>query len=226
MSTTPKWAIPYPQGTDSPDVPLWMEDMATVLDDVAMDTAGVVASRPAAGTSGRYYYATDDTSTGPTGTLFRDNGSAWERVGNQQVPQVRLTKNATQSINNGAQTAVLWQVESYDLGTPSLNMHDTSTNTSRMTIRTAGTYLLVFNVEWTVAQNAGTSYLGFTLNGASVPFALTYGPPGPYASVSHVARFAASDYIEAVVLQTAFTPATLGAGATNANTLSATFLSV
>lgn len=36
---------------------------------------GTLAARPAAGTAGRLYYVTDDS------TLYRDNGSAWESVG-------------------------------------------------------------------------------------------------------------------------------------------------
>lgn len=39
--------------------------------------SGVAASRPAAGTAGRLYFATD---TGG-GTLYRDNGSSWDQVG-------------------------------------------------------------------------------------------------------------------------------------------------
>lgn len=40
----------------------------------AVNLAGTIAARPAAGTDGRTYYATD------TGRLYRDNGSSWVHV--------------------------------------------------------------------------------------------------------------------------------------------------
>ncbi len=40
-------------------------------------SSGVIASRPAAGTAGRVYLATDDRTSSPNGTLYFDNGTAW-----------------------------------------------------------------------------------------------------------------------------------------------------
>lgn len=80
MATTPRWALRYPVGSDVPDVPLWMQRLATDLDGVAMDDQGLLAARPAAGQAGRYYHAVDDTTAGPNGTLARDNGAAWINV--------------------------------------------------------------------------------------------------------------------------------------------------
>lgn len=42
----------------------------------AVVMAGTTAARPAAGTAGRVYFATDDDG----GTLFRDNGSSWVQI--------------------------------------------------------------------------------------------------------------------------------------------------
>lgn len=77
MATTAKWALRYPVGTDVPDVPLWMNRLATDLDGVAMDSQGLLSARPAATTSGRYYFATDDTTGSASGTLYRATGSVW-----------------------------------------------------------------------------------------------------------------------------------------------------
>lgn len=74
MATTPRWGLHYPEGTDAPDVPLWMQELATDLDDVAKDDQGTLALRPSAGKRGSYYYATD------TGRLFRDNGTSWDEI--------------------------------------------------------------------------------------------------------------------------------------------------
>jgi hypothetical protein len=55
---------------------------------------GTLAARPAAGTAGRLYYVTDDT------TLYRDSGSAWEAVeGDAGTPHDPVTVTDTASIN-------------------------------------------------------------------------------------------------------------------------------
>jgi hypothetical protein len=74
MPTTAHRALPYPQGSDAPNVPADIQALATALDGVAIDTQGVFTSRPAAGSYGKYYYATD------TGALYRDNGTTWVQV--------------------------------------------------------------------------------------------------------------------------------------------------
>lgn len=63
----------------SQDDPFVTQDIADnwqKIDDMAaLDDQGTLASRPAAGVEGRYYYATD------TGLVYRDNGAAWTVVG-------------------------------------------------------------------------------------------------------------------------------------------------
>lgn len=83
MSTTPKWGLHYPQSSDVPDVPYWMQQLATDLDDVAKYSQGVLASRPAATTSGRIYLATDDKTGGPNGTLYVADGTSWRGMRGQ-----------------------------------------------------------------------------------------------------------------------------------------------
>lgn len=77
--TTARWALPYPVGTDTPDIPNWMNQLAVALDNVAMDDQGTLAARPVStvgspGKRGRYYYATD------TVQLFRDYGTGWDEI--------------------------------------------------------------------------------------------------------------------------------------------------
>ena len=79
MATTPRWALPYPLGSDAPDVPHWMQALAVALDDHAKDDQGPLGQRPVStlqspGKSGRYYYATD------TQQLFRDTGFSWVEI--------------------------------------------------------------------------------------------------------------------------------------------------
>ncbi len=79
MAETSRWGISYPEGTDAPDVPKWMKDMALDLDDHAKDDQGLLSARPTStvgtpGKKGRYYYATDAE------ILYRDNGTGWDIV--------------------------------------------------------------------------------------------------------------------------------------------------
>lgn len=57
-------------------------DHATLDDLAAIDAQGTLAARPAAGTRGRYYWATD------VAALFRDDGAAWTLIGNPPQQEV------------------------------------------------------------------------------------------------------------------------------------------
>jgi hypothetical protein len=90
---TSRLKLPYPIPDDNVDVPRDMLALSNKLDSsAAFDLQGTNAARPAPGTAGRYYYATD------TGTLYRDDGTAWNAVS--------LVDNAvtTPRIANGAVT--------------------------------------------------------------------------------------------------------------------------
>src|SRR4051794_21019111 len=80
MATTPRWTLPYPVGTDIPDVPLWMNQLAVALDNVAMDDQGTLAAIPAVGKRGRYYQVRGDARTELNGRIYRDNGASWDEV--------------------------------------------------------------------------------------------------------------------------------------------------
>lgn len=72
MANTPRLTIPYPAATDIPDGAAQMQAIAQRLDAIAaMYVQGTLATRPAAGTQGRLYLATD------SGELFIDNGTQW-----------------------------------------------------------------------------------------------------------------------------------------------------
>lgn len=70
--TTPRYALRYPQTTDPDAVPLDMNHLATDVDNKMVGySQGTLAARPAFGTTGREYRATD------TGFLYLDIGTAW-----------------------------------------------------------------------------------------------------------------------------------------------------
>lgn len=77
MATT-RMAIPLPLESDSPDGPAQLTSAANRIDAVgAMFDQGTLASRPAFGTRGRFYFATDQ---GRAGQLWYDTSTAWVAV--------------------------------------------------------------------------------------------------------------------------------------------------
>lgn len=109
MATTTRWELRYPTGGDAPDVPLWMHELATDLDGVAMDDQGLLGNRPTStvaspGKRGRYWYATDN------GRLYRDNGTGWDEVpiGSGQRVEVGDYKHSLQAANHGTRPDGLW----------------------------------------------------------------------------------------------------------------------
>lgn len=78
---TPRHAFPYLEGTDNAnDIDQGFQDLAEDLDDkVVTFTQDAVASIPAAGTSGRLYYADD------TAVVYYDNATDWVPVNGQLI---------------------------------------------------------------------------------------------------------------------------------------------
>lgn len=75
MPNTARLALPYPVPADSADVPRDISALTSALDPkAAIFAQGLASARPAAGTQGRLYFATD------TGVLSYDTGAAWTAV--------------------------------------------------------------------------------------------------------------------------------------------------
>lgn len=72
MPTTPRLVLPAPVNADAVAVPADILALASAIDGVAVAfDSGTLAGRPAAGTEGRLWYATN------TGVLSWDTGAAW-----------------------------------------------------------------------------------------------------------------------------------------------------
>lgn len=119
-------------------------------------------------------------------------------------PSCHAYHNATQSIPNNAVTAVALNTERYDTDA----MHDTVTNNSRITIKTAGLYVIYANVVF-AASTAGQRTLQLTLNGnnSQVLVGIDQGANptvgnGTSMAVSTIWKFAVNDYFTAVAYQT------------------------
>lgn len=91
------------------------------------------------------------------------NGSAWVQVAGKSIPhQCRLTLTSNQSIANNTVTAVNFTTEGFD----NAGLHDTATNTERITIRRTGRYMIGGSARWT-SNASGSRFCAINLNGGA-----------------------------------------------------------
>src|SRR4051794_33446577 len=91
MPNTARLGLHRPASADSADIPADLTTLTDRLDLIAaFDAQGLAADRPAVGTRGRYYYATD------TAQLWRDTGTAWVEI---QVGSIAKADLATDALN-------------------------------------------------------------------------------------------------------------------------------
>ncbi len=112
------------------------------------------------------------------------------------VPYCRVTRVAAQDATEDTDTAIAWDTEEADTDT----MHSTVTNPSRITIATAGLYLITANVS-SFPTPAGWQYLTILKNGttklAEISNYTDWLKIGA-VSLTTMADLAVSDYIEVI----------------------------
>lgn len=116
----------------------------------------------------------------------------------------RAFHNAAQSIANNTTTVLALNSERFDQeANVASTIHDTVTNNSRLTCRTAGVYAISAAIEW-AANSTGIRTLNIRLNGAtvlaSVDLNTTTGGGAKQTAATHYA-LAVNDYVEITVLQ-------------------------
>lgn len=122
------------------------------------------------------------------------------------MPAVRVFHNTTQSIPNLTDTALVFNSERFDtVGGVASTQHDTTTNTSRLTCRYAGKYLVTGHLEWSGTGTTGTRRIKVRLNGTTI---IAVGTPGDAtadantgSNVTTIYDLAVNDYVELIVLQ-------------------------
>jgi hypothetical protein len=139
------------------------------------------------------------------------------------VPNASLFHNTTQSLTSGSATALNMNSERYD----TQDGHSTSSNTSRYTIATPGTYLLGAAVEF-AANATGDRRLALRLNGSTlVAEAATRATAAGTTrlTTSRAYRLVPGDYVEAVATQDSGGALNTGSATTGAaQELSATWI--
>jgi hypothetical protein len=144
-------------------------------------------------TAGAVYYNSNSSQ------LRGCAGSNWTSLG-ENKPAVRAYHNTTQSIPHNTDTALAFNSERFDTDA----IHDTVTNNSRLTAKTAGKYMITGHMEMD-ANATGVRTMHIMLNGTTV-VAMQTGPglSGNTAqmSVSTIYELAVNDYVELRVYQT------------------------
>lgn len=110
-------------------------------------------------------------------------------------PTCRVFRTTAQSIPHNVETAIAFDSERFDTDT----MHSTVSNTSRITIATAGVYLVTGTMEYAssvitgerriILKVNGTLYIGFGQAPANTAV-------GSGLTIATIWKFAANDYVE------------------------------
>jgi len=113
----------------------------------------------------------------------------------------RVYNSANISTTNAAFTVLTFNSERYDTD----DIHSTTTDTSRLTCKTAGKYLIVANVEF-AAHTTGVRGVQIRLNGSTTAIAdsLYQATSGGYTTIinmSTICDLAVNDYVECHVYQ-------------------------
>jgi hypothetical protein len=115
-------------------------------------------------------------------------------------PTCRVYRSTNQSITTATSTAITFNSERFDTDA----MHDVVTNTDRITINTAGLYVISGNVTFDTSAT-GIRELTIELNGTTAIARLSVGNRSDnynIASVTCAYKLAATDFVKLVVYQT------------------------
>jgi len=198
------------------------------FDNVALDGADLFANRPAAGTQGRYFYATD------TGVIYRDTGSAWQAwsslisdliasilqasptLSGLRVPTSRVTKSVGQSVPDGilGSTVVTFDVESSSTTWDNDSIHSVSSNTGRLVAPRSGYYLAGTHVVWATSTTGQREVRLRQSNpvGNFVRDDRVASSGTDHMAIAGACRLGAGEYAEVVVAHSAGAPLNVGGG--------------
>jgi len=116
-------------------------------------------------------------------------------------PAVRVHGSGNQTITTGSTTGLTFNTERFDTD----GMHSTVSNTSRLTAKTAGIYLITGNVRW-ANNTTGRRILLMRINGGdTIAQVEIHGPPVSghvlVMNVTTIYELLATDYVELSVFQ-------------------------
>ncbi len=113
----------------------------------------------------------------------------------------RVYNSASLSIPSGAETALTFNSERWDLN----NLHSTSSFTGRITMDAAHTCMVSASVAMTAGGGTFRD-LSIRVNGTTMIATQDVSAVNPYIAVSTIYQFAANDYVEATIFHDAGSP--------------------
>lgn len=146
-------------------------------------------------------------SIGLAGTNSESSGTGFARdlhVHAYSPPACRVYRSTSQAITNAALTALTFDTERYDNDT----MHSTVSNTNRITLTTAGLYVVGGHISWQADTDYTRRICYIQVSGAAIIARQSDESPAHALanaeewSLSTTYKLAANDYIELVVFQT------------------------
>ncbi len=167
---------------------------AEIVRVTARATDTLTITRTQEGTSARSIIIGDQIAASITKKILDDLAAL------DTPPSARAFHNATQSLTTGVLTALAFNSERYDTDV----IHDTVTNNTRLTCKTAGKYRITINAEF-AASSTGRRIIDLLVNGTTVigrvaATALASGEAMPMG-LSCDWSLAVNDYVEARALQ-------------------------
>lgn len=112
-----------------------------------------------------------------------------------RMPAARVYHNANQSISNNTLTVLAFNSERFDTDT----IHDTVTDNSRLTCKTAGKYLIAGSISWSGAP--GINDFRLRVNGSTTIAIASADDSSAHGSIASIYDLAVNDYVELLVIQ-------------------------
>jgi len=159
-------------------------------------------------------YSTPVTAvTGAVATAGDWNTGVRDNMGFLSAPPgAKVTHNASQSVTSGVLFVMAFNAERWDNDA----MHSTTTNNSRLTIKTAGRYLIVASVGF--ESNAAGARAATIRKNGNTPIATVVTPAAgggnrTILTPSTIAGCSVNDYFEVEVYQDSLVALNVGSGA-------------
>jgi hypothetical protein len=168
-----------------------MTNPMTTTGDTIYSSSGSTPARLGIGTAGQVL-TVNSGATAPEWKTPSAGGSTFAGCS--------LYKSVFQSISSGTDTAITWNSEYFDTD----SYHNTSTNTSRITIPTGkgGKYQINFTSSWDTSPSATRCVNYIKKNGTTIhQNEVNKGASESGATTAAIYDLAAADYIEAFVFQ-------------------------
>jgi hypothetical protein len=153
--------------------------------------------------------AVNVTGAGTSGQVLTSNGASADPTF-QGFVGARAYNDGAQSIPNNTSTAVTFNSNVFDTS----SIHSTSSNTSRLTMPTAGYWQFSYKISFNSSNTTGSRIAFIRKNGSDVIGAAVFAIPSATVATSCVNTFmqnaAASDFFEVFVFQNSGGAVTVG----------------